>query len=231
MKVSSHDTNKHDVLEFKYETPAEDFVPHDGGEAILANWSSTPYTEDTFPPTADRAKLNRRYKAIPEEYYTKTGLHPVTPQNFNTWFAKAKGRGLPWHAWEICSGSGRLSLVLLLAGLVIGFPVDYRYGWDIGDRAHQQMLLKAQREFQPGYIHCSLDCAPWSQAGNTKDPKERQQERIQARPSLEFTMDVFNNQARHHRGYGLEQPWGSAMWNPGTINPLDLDQIPGNKKK
>ena len=231
MKVSSHDTNKHDVLEFKYETPAEDFVPHDGGEAILANWSSTPYIEDTFPPTADKAKLNRRYKAIPEEYYTKTGLHPVTPQNFNIWFAKAKGRGLRWHAWEICSGSGRLSLVLLLAGLVIGFPVDYRYGWDTGDRAHQQMLLKAPREFQPGYIHCSLDCAPWSQAGNTKDPKERQQERIQARPSLEFTMDVFNNQARHPPGYGLEQPWGSAMWNPGTINPLDLDQIPGNKKK
>ena len=123
MKVSSHDTNKHDVLEFKYETPAEDFVPHDGGEAILANWSSTPYTEDTFPPTADRAKLNRRYKAIPEEYYTKTGLHPVTPQNFNTWFAKAKGRGLRWHAWEICSGSGRLSLVLLLGVLLFFFFV------------------------------------------------------------------------------------------------------------
>ena len=29
----------------------------------------------------------------------------------------------------------------------------------------------------------------------------------------------------------MEQPWGSAMWHPGTINPLDMDQIPGNKKK
>ena len=154
-------------------------------------------SEDNFPPTADQAKLNRRYKAILEEYYTKTGLHPVTPQNFPAWFAKAKGRGICWHAWEICSGSGRLSLIFLLAGLIIG-----HYGWDIGDPDHQRMLLQAQREFQPGYVHCSSDCAPWSQAGNTKDPKERQEERMQARPSLEFTKNIFNNQAPHHRGYG-----------------------------
>ena len=75
----------------------------------------------------DQAKLNRRYKAVPEEFYNKTGLRPVTPGNFDLWFSKARGRGLRWHFPEICSGSGRLSLTLLLAGLVIGFPVNARY--------------------------------------------------------------------------------------------------------
>eukprot|EP00435_Cladocopium_sp_Y103_P067126 s113_g29.t1 len=51
-----------------------------------------------------------------------------------------------------------------------------------------------------------------------------------ARPSLEFTMDVFKEQSRHHRGYGLEQPYGSAMWSPGPFNPMDLESIPGNRK-
>ena len=87
-------------------------------------WMSTPYEHDDIPE--DDYKLKKRYKAIPEEYYTTTGLHPVTPHNFKDWFAQAKGRGLQWHAWEICSGSGRLSLILLMAGLVVGFPVDYR---------------------------------------------------------------------------------------------------------
>ncbi|CAJ1354418.1 unnamed protein product [Effrenium voratum] len=58
-------------------------------------------------------KLEKRYEAIPEEYYKHTGHR------------------LRWHAWEICSGSGRLSLVMIMAGLLIGFPVDLRYGWDI----------------------------------------------------------------------------------------------------
>ena len=46
MKVSSHDSEKHNILEFENETPAEDLVSQDGDEAILAAWSSTPYSEE-----------------------------------------------------------------------------------------------------------------------------------------------------------------------------------------
>ena len=59
----------------------------------------------------------------------------------------ARGRGLRWHFWELCSGSGRLSLTLLLAGLTIGFPVDARYGWNLGNMNHQNMLDLARKEF------------------------------------------------------------------------------------
>eukprot|EP00435_Cladocopium_sp_Y103_P019265 s734_g4.t1 len=93
-RVSAHVNIKHNVLdEHNVKTPAEDEVSPDD-KAILAAWSSEPYAGDVFPENVDEAKLNKRYKAIPEEYYSKSGLHPVTPSNFKSWFAQAKGRGL-----------------------------------------------------------------------------------------------------------------------------------------
>ena len=44
-------------------------------------------------------------------------------------------------------------------------------------------------------------------------------------------MDVFNEQSKYHRSFGLEQPYGSAMWGPGALNPLDLEPIPGSRKR
>ena len=192
-------------------------------------WMSTPYEHDDIPE--DDYKLKKRYKAIPEEYYTTTGLHPVTPHNFKDWFAQAKGRGLQWHAWEICSGSGRLSLILLMAGLVVGFPVDYRYGWDINNYDHQQMLWQAQKEFQPGYMHFAPDCAPWSVAGTSKDPVERLKERKRDWPGLSFIQDACQEQSRLGHGYGVEQPLGSAMWQPLPENPLRLEILEDYKNK
>ena len=86
------------------------------------------YTGDMIPETADQAKLKKRYKAIPEEFYTKSGLTPVTPKNFDSWFKRVRGRGLRWHFWELFSGSGRLSLTLLLAGLMVPRRLSVRLG-------------------------------------------------------------------------------------------------------
>lgn len=218
---------KPEVLTHEHDDPADTAIL----ASISTTWTSEPYREDHFPEDVDVSKVKKRYRAIPDKYYTTTGLHPVTPDNFHGWFRKAKGRGLRWHAWELCSGSGRLSLVLLMAGLVTGFPVDYRYGWNLCNPSHQQMLNMAYREFRPGYVHAAMDCAPWSQAGNTKDPGERYAERMRDRPGLEFTQHIFEEQGRHGRGYGLEQPWGSAMWQPLPENPIHLEDIPGNRKK
>ena len=120
------------------------------------------YVEDTLPdhiPEEQTKKFNKRYKAVREEYYSRTGHRPVTPKNFDKWFAKAKGKNLRWHFWELCSGSGRLTLVMVMAGLLCGFPVDIRYGWDINDYSHQTMLKKAYNEFAPILVHASPDCA------------------------------------------------------------------------
>ena len=131
---------------------------HDVQGDFTATVRRLTYSGDQLPPSVDARKLERRYKAIPEEYHTKSGLMPVTPENFRSWFTPLRGRGLRWHFWEIFSGSGRLSLTLLMAGLLVGFPVDFRYGWDLCDLRHQALLLEAYHEFQPGCVHLAPDC-------------------------------------------------------------------------
>ncbi|CAK9100559.1 1-alkyl-2-acetylglycerophosphocholine esterase [Durusdinium trenchii] len=189
------------------------------------------YTGDMIPETADQAKLKKRYKAIPEEFYTKSGLTPVTPKNFDSWFKRVRGRGLRWHFWELFSGSGRLSLTLLLAGLMVGFPVDYRYGWDMRVASHRGMIHAAYEEFQPGVIHMSPDCAPWSVAASTKDPDEKMCERLQDRPALQLCQDLSARQDANGRGYNIEQPYGAQSWQELPENPLRLQRIPGNKSR
>jgi len=190
------------------------------------------YTGDQLPEGSNVSKLTKRYKAMPEEFYSKTGLRPVTPSNFKRWFQRNRGKGLRWHAWELSSGTGRLSLILMMAGLVIGFPVDLRYGWDLGNAEHQAMLRQAQQEFKPGVVHLAPDCAPWSVASSSKDPEERLAERNAARPSLEFTQEVCQNQSHHGRGYNVEQPYGSAMFQEDLPeNPLHLSDLSDHRKR
>ena len=187
------------------------------------------YTGDIFPEGFDDARLRKKYKAMPEEYYTRTGLKPVTPKNFPKWFVHAKGKKLRWHFWEVFSGSGRLSLTMLVAGLTVGFPIDMRYGWDVGNACHQKYLRQARDEFCPGVIYLAPECGPWSVSSSSKDPDQRQAERLQQKPSLDWTEETCHVQSKHGRGYVVEQPWGSALWQPET--PLDLTINVDNKKK
>ncbi len=214
---------------------SKEMVQHDCGDHALDEQDKEIYYRydgDTLPQGADEAKLRKRYRAIPEEFYSTTGLCPVTPENFKQWFSKAKGKGLRWHAWEIFSGSGRLSLILLMAGLMVGFPVDYRYGWDLCDPHHQRMLRQAQEEFQPGFVHFAPDCAPWSVSSTSKDPQTRYSERMHARPSITMVSDMCAEQSRHSRGYNVEQPLGSAMWQEELPeNALRLSQLQDNRKR
>ena len=41
------------------------------------------YSEDILPDDADQAKLKKRYRAIPEEFYARSGLRPIGPHNFH----------------------------------------------------------------------------------------------------------------------------------------------------
>ena len=228
-QTSNH---KHNDDGFLSHTDEEHFA-----QAILATKQLTdedfpPYQEDQLPEGANYQKLKKRYQAMPEEFYTKSGLRPVTPSNFRRWFKHAKGRGLRWHAWELFSGTGRLSLILMMAGLIVGFPVDFRYGWDLNNQEHQQMIFDAQREFKPGVVHIAPDCAPWSVSSTSKDPQVRLQERQEAKPSLECTQQVCTNQSRHDRGYNMEQPLGSALFQEDLPeNPLHLSTLQDCRKR
>ena len=114
----------------------------------------TVYHGDSYPSdvTEDqRCRLDRYYMTAKEECYSKSGKKPVTPENYQRW-KSTKGARAPMQLWELLSGSARLSYVALLAGLSAAFPVDLRYGWNLGTPAHQEMILEAQEMFNPKVI-------------------------------------------------------------------------------
>ena len=144
------------------------------------------YDGDSFPDHWDdecKEQSKKYYKAIPEEFYSKTGRRPITPRNVKSWMASAKGRGLCFQFWEWCSGSGRLSLLLLMANFIVGFPVDYRYGWDLAHPPHQRLLHECVSEFKPDMLFGALSCGPWSVASANKDPVKRLDDRNKELPT------------------------------------------------
>ena len=84
---------------------------HRAQASMVQDWGGSPYTEDCFPDdfSDDEKKFYRsRYKYIPEEFYTQTGLHVATPDNLAQWCNVHQHLHIRWHLQEQCSGSGRL---------------------------------------------------------------------------------------------------------------------------
>ena len=58
-----------------------------------------PYVNDTLPEYVDgeaRARLMRRYRSLPERFYTSTRLPVVTPDTFEAWFESARQEEYYW---------------------------------------------------------------------------------------------------------------------------------------
>ena len=125
--------------------------------------SQQAYAGDQFPAHLKTSKLrylSKLYRAIPEEFYTRTQRAPVTPRNARSWARKRKGAH--FHFWEMCSGSGRLSFLALCAGLAVMFPLDYRYGWDLASPSHRRLIDEIEETFKPDIDFMSPSCRPWS---------------------------------------------------------------------
>eukprot|EP00435_Cladocopium_sp_Y103_P061866 s1483_g23.t1 len=185
------------------------------------------YPGDRFPDHLPEGKLkylSKLYRAIPEEYYSKTRRPPITPRNAKSW--ARQHRGGRFHLWEFCSGSGRLSLLALCAGLLVMFPLGYRYGWDLGCASHRKLIDEIEAMFQPDVEYMSPACRPWSIASTRRDLEQTQRERNDEMPVIEYLKKKAKHQCKNHRGYIFEQPWSSAMWdhledNPGQVQRTD----------
>ena len=183
------------------------------------------YSGDTFPDHWDdarRAKATHYYKALPEEFYTKSGRRPITPWNARAWLEKASSTKQPLRLqfWEMCSGSGRLSLICLLAGLSVGFPVDHRYGWDLGFPQHQSLLQECHRTFSTDHLFMAPNCGPWSVASAGKDPAKRAEDRNNERPTLEYLQTLSLWQHNSGRAFTVEQPLTSVMFKESPMARL-----------
>ncbi|CAE7719225.1 unnamed protein product, partial [Symbiodinium necroappetens] len=190
------------------------------------------YEGDEFPKhwnDLERKTAAQQYASVPEEFYSRTKRKPITPANFGSWFSRTRGRGLRWHMQELCSGSGRLSLVAVLSGLLVGFPVDYRYGWDLTVPAHQAMIAQAREEFLPAYLHASPSSTAWSNV--SKLTPLRQTRRDMDSPMLSFLKGLFVEQTRQDLRFCVEQPMNSTMFQDKTSPLSDLCDLPGVRRR
>ena len=192
----------------------------------------TMYPGDCYPPGLHDQKvqkLSRQYRAIQEEFYTKSGYLTVTPENFHQWKQTSKAKRKS-QFWEICSGSGRLSYLALLAGLSVAFPVDFRYGWNLGDVSYQSMLLEAQKQMRPDVLMLSPSCGPWSTSANRLTAEDCERLREEERNTLNFIKKLAKNQFDEGRGVLIENPWGSALWTKSVLANME-NEISGFRPK
>ena len=102
------------------------------------------------------------------------------------------------------------------------FPVDFRYGWDIGYGPHQRLLRQVhETSLQPEVLMLSPNCRPWSVSSNQRPPEQLQQMREEEEPGLCFIEERCHKQIKMERLYLLEQPWSSGLWKR-------LEALPGH---
>ena len=200
---------------------------HDSKDTMFNEDDLEDYSGDYFPDhlsSKERHYLHKRYAAIPEMFYTRTRRKVIRPSNVKQWLEKQRSKRT-FHFWELCSGSGRLTLVALLSGLSVLFPVDLRYGWDIGHPPHQRLLQEVHSSLQPDVITMAPNCRPWSISANRRDPQQTAMEREEERPCLKHLEKTAKAQEQSGKGFLFEQPWSSALWKeidlPGRCTRTD----------
>ena len=188
----------------------------------------TVYHGDSYPSdvTEDqRHKLDRYYMTAKEEYYSKSGKKPVTPENFQKW-KSTKGAKTPVQLWELFSGSARLSYVALLAGLSVAFPVDLRCGWNLGTPAHQEMILEAQEMFDPKVIVMAPTFGAWTTHASSMSNESKEKYIAEESAAAGFVKLLAERQVQRGRAFVVEQPWTSPSWKHTCLATLAHD-IPG----
>ena len=142
-------------------------------QGMLPDWGGKRYEGDTLPRTLEKKQVqhcHKRYRVLKEEFYTKTQRQVVTPQNCMTFlkvhrrWAALNGANLSWDLSEQWSCTARLSAHAFRRGLNVGFPIDYRYGWDLNNSAHRRLIDEVNATFKPSVICSAPDCRLYSKA-------------------------------------------------------------------
>ena len=203
---------------------------------MLKDWGGKKYTGDILPFDSmdeDMIKyLAKKYKHMPEEFYTKTDLQVVTPWNIDSFlevherWAQLNNMKLEWHLQEQWSGSGRTSHKATRRNLKVGFPIDARYGWDLSNAKHRAKIDKTRRVFHVRVTLSSPDCHLWSRACRTMDKKVKADGREAQKPMLEWLHKQNDQAAKKDDGYINENPETSEIWKESTLNNnINITQI------
>ena len=199
---------------------------------MLKDWCHDYYKGDVFPKHLSDEQVKyfkNKYKNIPEQFYTRTRLPVVRPDNVRAFLNVHRKLGIQWQFQEQMSGSGFMSAEAYFQGIATLFPVDLRYGWDMTCKEHLALLTEARSVCKPIFKWSSPDCSRWCAVTNAQDQTKVAADRQQQLPMLQWLHDDNAHQAKHGYGYGNENGLRSHIF---TQSPLAKnEEIPGNKRR
>ena len=181
------------------------------------HWTPEGLLPDTLTDD-ERALAQHEIKSLPEQFYTTHSWLPVITPSLYKHFEAATFQHKPSIAlWTICSGSSRLSLQMSELPFLqaVLFPVDLRYGWNLLDKDHQQLLQRANKHYKPHTTTFELRSRNWNRT--SKYDSEADQKRQQETPMLQFVARHSIYLTEHQQNVIIEGPFRSIMW---TCSPL-----------
>ena len=192
--------------------------------------------------------LASKYRGIPEVYYEHD--KPITPDIFNDHLGELnrefmfkvsestvaerfpgssiasdhgkllEGRLIWGELWEWMSGSGIFSAVARELHLRVLPPVDYRYGWSLGRRRDQHLLLAGLIVVGVYLLAAAPTCTPWGTSSRAWSEDERQEKRAAEFPALRFLAVACVVQLLLGCHFFIETPSGSQLFEHSPLAVL-----------
>lgn len=196
---------------------------------VIHVWKATAYERDQVPshlPEKERKRLKILYKYLPERYYTESKVPVVTPDNVESYISHYAKDGLQWDLQELFSGSALFTGTGFEKGLKTGFPVDYRYGWDLALEAHQALVTKCDEIFQPKVCMFHLDLSNWTNGSRRQDESTISLARNKDEQLHQWLVQYSQRVASQGRKFLSLTAANSQVHKKGTVLKK-LSEIPG----
>ena len=129
-------------------------------------------------------------------------------------------RGERWGFWEVVSGTGRFTAAVVVAGLIVGPPVDIiRFpgglALDLLLQKNQALLQAVLEEARPRWLHLGPPCTYWtpiSRCTASKTPGTWALLRANARELWFTALQMAFLQSQQGRKGSIEQPPRCVSW-------------------
>eukprot|EP00959_Pyramimonas_sp_CCMP1952_P326788 6840452-Pyramimonas_sp.AAC.3 len=123
------------------------------------------------------------------------------------------------------SGNTRLSRRAVMQGLIVGFPMDYRYGWDMAVSHHQKLLASLRKRCFISAALWSPTCTPWSIARRHENPAALEADMNGQAPAIIFMRDDIRQTLGTEQHHVADNPHNSDFWTKSdyaSITDLDI---------
>ena len=123
-----------------------------------------------------------------------------------------------------------MTLSCSLMSMLVAFPVDHRYGWDLSDRRHQTIVNDIAEKMKVYMSWFSPRCSPWSRA-NKKNQTAKAKARMEEHPTLTWAtsrcrhiLDSKTYKSGEPASAILETPHGSGLLDDSPFAAVYTDK-------